>query len=190
MPDLVERRAEQVGESRERERRLRLDAPGGEHLTKAILRLLDTGLPEGRLADPRLAVEDERYGSIPHPREECTDGVELLLPTDDAPFGHFARIVTGGERERERRRGSKRTPNLPCNTLLQGPRSDGRLLWSLQSRIVTTPELASTRRRSPVLMSFVPVPVPITAGNPYSRATIAAWHMIPPESSTAAAIRS
>ena len=57
-----------------------------------------------------------------------------------------------------------------------------------QSRIVTTPASASTRSRSPVLIRFVAVPVPTTAGRPYSRATIAAWHMMPPESSTAAAI--
>ena len=54
--------------------------------------------------------------------------------------------------------------------------------------MVTVPLLASTRTRSPVAIRFVADPVPRTAGRLYSRATIAAWHMIPPASVTAAAI--
>ena len=43
-----------------------------------------------------------------------------------------------------------------------------------QLRIVTVPVLPSTRTRSPVLIVEVALPVPTTAGRPYSRATIAA----------------
>src|SRR5438034_9308752 len=53
---------------------------------------------------------------------------------------------------------------------------------------VTVPALPSTRTRWPVLMFLVPNAVPVTAGRPYSRHTIAAWLMIPPTSVTVAAI--
>ena len=55
--------------------------------------------------------------------------------------------------------------------------------------IVTMPLAASTRIRSPVAICLLADPVPSTSGRPYSRATIAAWHMTPPASVTAAAIR-
>src|SRR5436309_8979759 len=42
--------------------------------------------------------------------------------------------------------------------------------------------LPSTRTRWPVLMFLEPNAVPVTAGNPYSRQTMAAWLMIPPRS--------
>ena len=45
-----------------------------------------------------------------------------------------------------------------------------------------------TRMRWPVVMREVAVPVPTTAGSPYSRDTIAAWDVIPPMSVTVAAI--
>src|SRR5207248_219873 len=57
------------------------------------------------------------------------------------------------------------------------------------SRIVTVPAAPSTRTRWPVLIRFVPKPVPTTAGRPYSRETIAACAMIPPMSDTAAPMR-
>src|SRR6516225_10221515 len=57
-----------------------------------------------------------------------------------------------------------------------------------QSMTVTVPALPSTRTRWPVLMFLVPNAVPVTAGSPYSRHTIAAWLMIPPTSVTVAAI--
>ena len=50
------------------------------------------------------------------------------------------------------------------------------------------PRSPSTRTRSPVLMRVVAMPVPTTAGMPYSRATIAACDIVPPMSETAAAI--
>src|SRR5919201_6291171 len=64
---------------------------------------------------------------------------------------------------------------------------DGVVARVAHERIVTTPASPSTRMRSPVEMRAVALPVPTTAGMPYSRATIAAWDMIPPMSDTAAA---
>ena len=50
------------------------------------------------------------------------------------------------------------------------------------------PSPPSTRMRWPSLMRRVAVPVPTTAGRPYSRATMAAWLIEPPMSDTAAEI--
>src|SRR6185437_13338367 len=55
-------------------------------------------------------------------------------------------------------------------------------------RMVTTPRPPSTRIRAPSLILVVALPVPTTAGRPYSRATIAMWLIDPPMSLTAAAI--
>src|ERR1700684_1957514 len=46
--------------------------------------------------------------------------------------------------------------------------------------IVTVPVLPSTRSRCPVLIVLVPKAVPVTAGSPYSRQTMAAGLMMPP----------
>jgi len=56
-----------------------------------------------------------------------------------------------------------------------------------QSRTVTVPgAFPSTRTRWPVLILAVPNAVPVTAGRPYSRHTIAAWLIMPPTSVTVA----
>ena len=47
----------------------------------------------------------------------------------------------------------------------------------------------STRTRWPVRRVATALPVPTTAGIPYSRQTIAVWLMMPPTSDTVAAIR-
>ena len=57
------------------------------------------------------------------------------------------------------------------------------------SSSVTTPVPPSTRTRWPVRRVATALPVPTTAGIPYSRQTIAVWLMIPPTSDTVAAIR-
>src|SRR4030042_3652317 len=54
--------------------------------------------------------------------------------------------------------------------------------------IVTTPVLPSTLIISPVLITVVATPVPVTAGRPYSLETMAAWDVRPPISVTAAFI--
>ena len=53
----------------------------------------------------------------------------------------------------------------------------------------TRPWSPSTITRAPVVSAVVPSPVPITAGMPYSRATIAACDASPPWSTTTAAAR-
>src|SRR4029077_9732744 len=53
---------------------------------------------------------------------------------------------------------------------------------------VTSPEEPFTRMRWPVLMRLVADPVPVTAGKPYSRQTIAACDIMPPISVTVARI--
>src|SRR5215469_2226833 len=53
---------------------------------------------------------------------------------------------------------------------------------------VTSPEVPFTRMRWPVLMRLVADPVPVTAGKPYSRQTIAACDIMPPISVTVARI--
>ena len=50
------------------------------------------------------------------------------------------------------------------------------------------PLLPSTRSSWPVLMVVEADPVPVTAGRPYSRQTIAAWLIMPPMSVTVALI--
>jgi hypothetical protein len=54
---------------------------------------------------------------------------------------------------------------------------------------ITRPVLPSMVTSWPSVSVLVPVPVPMTAGMPYSRATIAACDAGPPESTTTAAAR-
>src|SRR5690606_32653191 len=54
---------------------------------------------------------------------------------------------------------------------------------------VTRPVDPSTLISGPGRSRRVPSPVPMTAGRPYSRATIAAWEPTPPVSATTAAAR-
>src|SRR5260221_2951570 len=61
-------------------------------------------------------------------------------------------------------------------------------LIPVQYNNVTMPRPPSTRIRWPSLIFEVALPVPTTAGSPYSRATMAAWLMEPPMSVTAARI--
>ena len=74
---------EQLREPGERERSLGLDAAVYEHTAETLAGLLDTSLPEDRLADPRLAREHERSRAVRHALEERLDRTELLVPSDD-----------------------------------------------------------------------------------------------------------
>ena len=80
---LVEDRGEQIGEPGEGERGFGLDAAVKEDAREALRCLLDAGLPEDRLADPRLAGEDKRVGAVADSIQERLDRAELLLPPDD-----------------------------------------------------------------------------------------------------------
>ena len=57
--DVVEGVTEDVAERRERELRLRRGARAREHAVPEPARLVDSGAPEGRLADPSLALDQE-----------------------------------------------------------------------------------------------------------------------------------
>jgi hypothetical protein len=58
--DLVEHGSDEIGESRERECRLRPRCAVHQHLGYMRRRILDRDLPQQRLADPRLAAQHER----------------------------------------------------------------------------------------------------------------------------------
>src|SRR5262249_61598387 len=102
---------------------------------------------------PPRAGEDERGWPLPHRGQESANRGELLVAPDDSLPSHRLRHS-----------------EPPTARLRPGQQ----LCASCQARISTTPESASTRNRSPVLMTFVAEPVPTTAGSPYSRATMAA----------------
>jgi hypothetical protein len=89
---LVEDRGEQIGESGEGEGGLGL-GPSVKEDTREMLRcLFQAGLPEDRLADPRLAGEDKRAGTVAGSIQERLDRAELLRPPDDL-FGHQPRGI-------------------------------------------------------------------------------------------------
>ena len=48
-----------------------------------LLCLSKAGLPEDRLADPRLAGEDKRAGTLAGSIQKRLDRAELLIPPDD-----------------------------------------------------------------------------------------------------------
>ena len=100
-PCFLEHAAEQIGEPGEGERRLGLDTVAGQHPAETLAGILDARLPEDRLADPRLAGEDERARTILDSREERLDRAELLVAPDDRGRRHeLAPIVTcNGRRE-------------------------------------------------------------------------------------------
>ena len=81
---IVEDRGDQIGKGGEGERGLGLDASVHENETRRPLRVIDPVLPEHRLADPRLAGEDERTRAQLGVPEERLDRVQLLLPPDDS----------------------------------------------------------------------------------------------------------
>jgi hypothetical protein len=86
-----------------KERRLCLGASVKEDTREALLCLLQAGLPEDRLADPRLAGEDKRAGTLAGSIQEHLDRAELLVPPDDlhgssrhcARLGAVVRVVHG-----------------------------------------------------------------------------------------------
>jgi hypothetical protein len=46
------------------------------------------GFPEGRLADPRLALENDALGPGFGPRKDLLDGRQLRLPADQSLLDH------------------------------------------------------------------------------------------------------
>ena len=77
---------EQVAERGEGELGLRLDRPAGEHAVRAVERPQDRFSPEGRLADPGVALEQEADWAGGHCVEKSRELVELLLASDQCGF--------------------------------------------------------------------------------------------------------
>ena len=77
---------EQVAERGEGELGLRLDRPAGEHAVRAVERPRDRFSPEGRLADPGVALEQEGDWTGGHCVEKSREFVELLLASDQCGF--------------------------------------------------------------------------------------------------------
>src|ERR1022692_3015105 len=126
----------------------------------------DDAVPAGRGLVQRPVLAEQPHG-LGRP------GIEILLERDRIP-------VTPQQRAHRRAR-----PDAgQLYVLFDGEhvRPPG------QSMTVTVPAFPSTRTRWPVLILVVPNAVPVTAGRPYSRQTMAAWLIIPPTSVTVATI--
>jgi hypothetical protein len=87
-PNFLEHVPEQLREPGERERSFRLGPPGDEHASDSLPRLLHAGFPEDRLADPRLAGEDQRGRALLDVAQKRLDRRELSVASDDRAGGH------------------------------------------------------------------------------------------------------
>src|SRR5581483_238913 len=76
---LLEHGAEELRKTGEGKGRLRLDPAAGQDPAEAFLGFVDAGLPEDRLADPRLAREDERPRAALDAGEESSHRRELSV---------------------------------------------------------------------------------------------------------------
>ena len=81
--DFVEHVLEQIAEAHVREPALGLGRSRHEDAQPRRTRVVDTGPPERRLPDPRLALEHERGRHGVGPVDERVDGGELVLPADN-----------------------------------------------------------------------------------------------------------
>ena len=82
---VLQKRIEEISDAGERKLRLGLGGTGDEEPKRAFAASLDARLPEGRLADPGLARQDDPGRPVPvrNRREERDDRVFLLVPSDD-----------------------------------------------------------------------------------------------------------
>jgi hypothetical protein len=80
---LFDRLPEQVAEAHEAERRFGLRRAARQHPVSASLGFSDGGLPQGRLADPRLALDEDRDGPLRIAGQTLLDRRELVLAADD-----------------------------------------------------------------------------------------------------------
>ena len=85
--DVVADAAEEIDEPAERQSLLGLRRPRREDEPAALGGVVGGGLPDGRLPDPGLALEDERRQPVPGPREERLECGELGAPPHDL-VGH------------------------------------------------------------------------------------------------------
>ena len=96
--------AEEVGQPRERERRLGLRGPGGQDPVPAGGGGLDAGQPQRGLADPGLARQHGGARKLLGGVEQPDDRSELFVSTDKVPvrYGHVAQGAPIDERPPER----------------------------------------------------------------------------------------
>ena len=112
--------AEQVAERRVREARLRLGGTGGDRPHARRLRACDRRLPQRRLADARLARDEQR--SRARPVEEPLHELQLLVPSDELGLhGGGGRAYPGSIRatrgpRRTRRCARRRSPDGRART--------------------------------------------------------------------------
>ena len=100
---------EEIGEPAEGKQGLGLDAAVDQNTAESLFGLLDTGLPEDRLADPRLSGEHKRRRAALDVAQERLDRGKLLVAPDDLPGhrGHNSARTAASPR-REARRGARR----------------------------------------------------------------------------------
>src|SRR5213078_2678513 len=89
---------EQIAQPHVSETTLRLDRPRREHAVAERTRVLDTGEPEGRLADPWLTLQHECRRPTGGTVEEAGDRAELHIAPNDLDCAHTT-IVTALRRE-------------------------------------------------------------------------------------------
>jgi hypothetical protein len=80
---VVEGRAEQIREGAERAPRSDFRRTAREHRVRTLTRASQDGLPQRRLPDPRVALQDERSRPGRRGGEERLDGGELFVPPDE-----------------------------------------------------------------------------------------------------------
>jgi hypothetical protein len=89
---LVGRVPDQVAQPDERQPRFGFLACAAQHATAAYRRLLERREPYGRLADPGLALDDERSRTGAHSVEEGPRESQLVVAPDDAAVHAAARL--------------------------------------------------------------------------------------------------
>ena len=87
---------DEVGQTGEREAGFGFDGSVLEDVVTERGGLLDAGLPEDRLADPRLPVQGERARLTAGPRDEVADRLEFLFAPDDSGGGHGSAAILSG----------------------------------------------------------------------------------------------
>jgi hypothetical protein len=119
---------EQVAERSEGELGLRLDRPAGEHAVRAVERPQDRFSPEGRLADPGVALKQEADWAGGHCVEKSRELVELLLASDQCGFLDHVTPPASGKHGTLAGKSASRKPPQPTAV------RDVRLCWSLAMR--------------------------------------------------------
>ena len=112
---------QEVGQSRERERCLRLGSTARQHPAEAHARFLHSQLPEDRLADPGLARKHERRWACLDRVDETRNRGQLLAAADQLN-GHGIHCGPATTRRRSKSPGGAKRRSRPCRRA--GPPGD------------------------------------------------------------------